>query len=371
MKCFNCKENAFDEDVVLCSSCSQVYHFFCVDLTEKNFRKLNKQNKTNFRCKSCKQLTDNLTPHSAGTVTRSELSTKTVAPSVISMNYETRAMSNSKQAAPSISPNSSDTYSVEENHKLLLETIQRKNDDMKQDIINFITQKFIDVENKIKNIQVVHDEILNSIKFMSDKYDDLNNKLIDMDTKTKKIIEVGNKISQQEKKIEKLEDALEDILRDKIKNNIEIRGLHESTNEKCTTLLKDIAEKVQCPIPEGEVITASRTQSKPGSIRPIIVELKTQEFKNRLIKALKTYNICKDRDNRLSTRDMALSGDKSFIFISEQLTKNGKFLIGITRKKAKELSYKFVWTRDGKIYVRKEEGASYKTIAREQDLSQL
>ncbi|KAL4718051.1 hypothetical protein ACJJTC_018528 [Scirpophaga incertulas] len=52
-------------------------------------------------------------------------------------------------------------------------------------------------------------------------------------------------------------------------------------------------------------------------------------------------------------------GDKKPVYVSEHLTPESKSLHAASRLKAKQLNYKFVWVRDGKVFVRKTESSSF------------
>jgi uncharacterized protein YcfL len=92
------------------------------------------------------------------------------------------------------------------------------------------------------------------------------------------------------------------------------------------------------------------------------IEIKNADQKNKLLAARKSRSI-------FST-DIGFE-IKQQIFINEQLTKSTYELL----KKAKELKiklkYKFVWTKNGIIYAKKEENSQIQLITNENDLTQL
>ncbi|KAL4719444.1 hypothetical protein ACJJTC_018443, partial [Scirpophaga incertulas] len=59
------------------------------------------------------------------------------------------------------------------------------------------------------------------------------------------------------------------------------------------------------------------------------------------------------------------------VFVVEHLSPVQKALHAAARFKARELNYKFVWIRGGKIFMRKTESSEYKLIKNTQDLSNL
>ncbi len=59
------------------------------------------------------------------------------------------------------------------------------------------------------------------------------------------------------------------------------------------------------------------------------------------------------------------------IFINESLTNRLKNLLRLTKLKKRELEYKYVWSRNGKIYLRKDDNANAVLINFATDLDKL
>ena len=59
------------------------------------------------------------------------------------------------------------------------------------------------------------------------------------------------------------------------------------------------------------------------------------------------------------------------LYINENLTQRRKRLFWLTKQKAKELGYSFIWTNNGQIYVRETEESEKMHIKFENDLDKL
>ena len=59
------------------------------------------------------------------------------------------------------------------------------------------------------------------------------------------------------------------------------------------------------------------------------------------------------------------------LYINENLTQRRKRLFWLTKQKAKELGYSFIWTNNGQIYVRETEEYEKMHIKFENDLDKL
>ena len=63
--------------------------------------------------------------------------------------------------------------------------------------------------------------------------------------------------------------------------------------------------------------------------------------------------------------------EKAKLFINENLTQARKRLLWQSKQAAKENGYAYVWTMNGKIYVRKNDNSHSNVISTEEDLKKL
>lgn len=137
------------------------------------------------------------------------------------------------------------------------------------------------------------------------------------------------------------------------RNNIEIHGVKQVANENLTHIIESIAVKLDLPPPKDQSVEAvHRLHSKEGKTAPILVRFSERNTRDMWIK------------KRVTLRSEG-------IYINENLTKLLKSLFWSTRTRAKEKQYKFVWVRNGKIFVRQKEGASVIRVESEKDLSKI
>lgn len=97
-------------------------------------------------------------------------------------------------------------------------------------------------------------------------------------------------------------------------------------------------------------VYSSRT-SRP---RTVIAKLRSPRCRDDLLAAVSKYN--RDHKNeKLNSSLIGIGGKKSAIFVGEHLTPERRSLYAAARLKSKEIGYKFVWVRNGKILMRKAE----------------
>ncbi|XP_071570293.1 uncharacterized protein [Temnothorax nylanderi] len=101
-----------------------------------------------------------------------------------------------------------------------------------------------------------------------------------------------------------------------------------------------------------------------GRKRSIIVALKSCEIRDYILKA-------KRGKPRLTVNDVFSTSIPGNIYVNELLPSLTYKLFRQTRVRARQLSFKHVWCRDGRIFVRKDQGLPPISITSEADLTEL
>ncbi|XP_037298997.1 uncharacterized protein LOC119190695 [Manduca sexta] len=166
-----------------------------------------------------------------------------------------------------------------------------------------------------------------------------------------------NKVKELEKGITGRLNILEQHQRE---CNLEMNGVPENRSENITKLIGILASKIECPISETDIVHASRVakiNKENDRPRTIIFKLRSRLLRDSLLAAVQTYNKHNPRE-KINSHHLGISGNCVPIYVSEHLSPTNKSLHAAVRLKAKELGYKFVWVRDGRIYARKDEFCS-------------
>ncbi|XP_013170068.1 PREDICTED: uncharacterized protein LOC106119568, partial [Papilio xuthus] len=136
-------------------------------------------------------------------------------------------------------------------------------------------------------------------------------------------------------------------------SNIEINGVPEHRTENIILAVNHLAKTVGEPLTDSDIVQATRVakvnkdNNKP---RAIVVKLRTPRVRDSLLAAVSRFNKKQPLD-KLSSQHLGISGDRKPVYVSEHLCPASKQLHAATRIMAKDLSYKFVWVRNGKIFV--------------------
>ncbi|GBP05252.1 hypothetical protein EVAR_76712_1 [Eumeta japonica] len=101
--------------------------------------------------------------------------------------------------------------------------------------------------------------------------------------------------------------------------------------------------------------------------RSILVRFSTPRLRDGFLAATISFNKERKRSkDKLNTGHIGFTGGPEGIYIVEHLTATVKELHAAVRKRAKELNYKLVWIRGGKLFMKKDE-SSERIVIRNHD----
>lgn len=145
-------------------------------------------------------------------------------------------------------------------------------------------------------------------------------------------------------------------------SNVEIQCVPENKQENVINTVVQLAKVIKCPISETQIHYCSRLAKLNNSSprpRSILVKFCSPRLRDEFLAATNKFNR-HNREDKLNTSHLGIGGNKKTpIYVAEHLTHENKCLHAAARSKAKELGYKFVWVRDGKIFMRKNEQSSH------------
>lgn len=193
-------------------------------------------------------------------------------------------------------------------------------------------------------------------------------------------------ITHLEETVAQLKLEIEERDQDMLMCDVEIAGYPEdgaSPTHAVLTVAKLLAVEVQerdivstlrmgAPPPTGEAAdggsvavhspSLDAAAARPSRPRPIAVRLARRDLRDALLAAARVRR-------RLAAPQTADDEPSvSFVYVNERLTRRNRQLFQKTRETAKRLAWKYVWTRDGKIFTRREHRGMRYRIRVEEDL---
>lgn len=204
-----------------------------------------------------------------------------------------------------------------------------------------------------------------SVTFCSDKVSDFEATLI----KLNDYIKLTDKLNEDNQKLRSevvmLNSRVNDLEQFSRLNNLEIIGVSEKKDENLYDIAKNIAKTVDFDIAEQtiEFIHRVQTRNSEGKPKNIIMKFTSRKIKEDFIIAAKS--------KRKANGGQSLKFRDDRIFINEHLTNENKMLFAKSRQFAKGNHYKFVWVRNGHIFLRKDERTKIILVENEETFSKL
>lgn len=183
------------------------------------------------------------------------------------------------------------------------------------------------------------------------------------------------KISENEKKIKSLEADKNDlqgelrrlsgrlISMEKISRdlNLELQGVPEHRGENALHLFKELCISIDTPMSDDDVRACRRVAKMNASSphpRNILISLASPRLRDNVLSAAHRFNKSNPK-NQLNCSHIGMTGDISRIYVKEHLSPETKQLHGAARKFKNDKNYKYVWVRNGQVYLRKADDTAH------------
>lgn len=323
MKCSSC-ESEFT-DGVQCQGCKRDFDFQCADIRENNYRRLGK-GRPAWRCKDCR------VPPSSSTVTLEAVMNEiqNIKIKLTPLELIVTDVKDLKSDLTKLSDSLKSLHTTTEKHGSLI----------------------ANMETRIKTLESQQScvpDLMTSIDFTSKEVEDLKNTIVSTQAESTKYKQLKDTLCDVQSRISGLQYELNTQHQHDRLLNIEITGVPESKGEILSNLLVKLAGIMNINIAPSDIDNINRVEPRqivPGRPRSIICKLRTRMLKDSLIAGIR-------KRRGLTSTDLGFSGTSSSIFVNEHLTVLNKNLLKTAREVAKEKGYKYVWTKNCRIFMRK------------------
>uniref|UniRef100_A0A2A4IUY8 Piwi domain-containing protein n=1 Tax=Heliothis virescens TaxID=7102 RepID=A0A2A4IUY8_HELVI len=193
---------------------------------------------------------------------------------------------------------------------------KRKHDEEETDVMSLIKDMFASFS---KEQEIRFQELKSSMDLMSNKYDEFLTKInaLELERKSDKAL------------IKDLEEKLEAVERKSRSTGVEIRNIPKHSMETKETLCQEIIQlgkMIDVSIDHSTIKDVYRLKSKDES-NPVIVDLTTVMLKDKVLKAVKSFNKTKTKGNKLNTTHLNPNYQAKPLYISETLTSKAQKVI--------------------------------------------
>ncbi|KAH9639648.1 hypothetical protein HF086_009101 [Spodoptera exigua] len=178
-----------------------------------------------------------------------------------------------------------------------------------------------------------------------------------------------------DKVLEDLRREMNDRDQDLLTNDVEVSNLPETKAENPVHLVKVIGRKLGVNFEDCDVVSAERvggrqlnvtssagpTESRP---RPLVVRFARRDLRDQLLSGARVRR-------GATTVDLDMPGPAQRFFVNERLTKINRQLFRRARDAASLHKWRFVWTKQGRIFARREPGDRAQRIRTNEDLCRI
>lgn len=238
-------------------------------------------------------------------------------------------------------------------------------------MLSKLNETMIEILNKkLQPINAKIDAMDDSMKFINRQYEDLLKENASSKETIKELqkenLEMTNNINSLKVRVDQLEQQAR-------ANNIEIQCLPEKKQENLLNIVSEISKVTGLVLENRDILHCTRVaklNSNNPRPRSIVVQLASPRLRDQFLASITNFNKS-NKDNKLNSEHLGYSGPKTAIFVTEHLSPTYRALHAAARNKAKELGYKFVWVRGGRIFMRKVQESEHIMVRNMDTLNKL
>lgn len=226
------------------------------------------------------------------------------------------------------------------------------------------------LETKTKEMFKEINAIKDSVSFINNQYEDLKYELQGKLTQIKELADDNDKLRST---VTDLNNRLNIIEQHTRMSNLEIQCLPEHKSENLPNIILQIGKVTGSNISDSDIHKCTRiAKLNPDSVRPrsVIVKFSCPRTRDKYLAAAIKFNKT-NKDEKLNTSHIGIGGEKKPIFIVDHLTPELKKIHASARLTAKKLNYKYVWIKNGRVFLRKMDNSEHIVVKNIEQLKNL
>lgn len=168
--------------------------------------------------------------------------------------------------------------------------------------------------------------------------------------------------SKHESTIAQLQKRLDQCEQYSRRSNLDIKGVVQAVGEDVTAVVCKIGAVIGEPIVADDIEVCHRVPTRDADKTNVIVQFRSRQKRDSVLE--------KARKSRLRNSQIGIN-DESPIFVNEHLCPALKRLLFLAGVRKRDYHWRYLWTRNGKIFARKNEGTDLVRIQSESDLNKI
>lgn len=223
------------------------------------------------------------------------------------------------------------------------------------------------VKNEVAAMRNDIKELRNTVTFCSDKITDFERRI----SKLHEVVKLANQVKMEndilKKEVTGLQSRLDNVEQNLRLNNVEITDIPEKKNENLIEIVRKVGEFVGVVVEPSAISSVSRVPTKIiNKPKNIVATFISKAKRDEMLSAVKV------KRNQLERKDgFRLDELSNRFYVNEHLTIRNKIVFKAARVMAREKGFKFVWTQNGNVLMRKNDTSRILHIQSEADLAKL
>lgn len=208
-------------------------------------------------------------------------------------------------------------------------------------------------EATLNNLYKLNTEMNVTLKFLSSQYDDFLRKITRIEKENKTLKKQNEELNTR---LETVENEINVQQQQRIKDYITIHGIPHKNNENLKAVIVETIKATQTNITEENILSCRRMNS-PNSTQKtsiIVAKLDNYDTKTKLQQNFKNNGPI-TMQQIIPTSNPAT--ENRLVYINDYLTNHTRQLYELAKELKKRHNFRYVWTKDGKVFIRKNENS--------------
>lgn len=245
---------------------------------------------------------------------------------------------------------------------------EKQNEDLQKMWQNWAS----DIKNEINHITSVTEGLVEEQKNQKSDLSNLKDRVSSTENALSSLSKLPKDMDEAKETIKVLQMENNNSKQYSMLNNVEISGVSYAAGENLTKIVHDISSFVGVVLTDNDIDVIHRVRRYPSkeknesSTRPpaIILRFTQRRKKDELLAAVRARR-------GLTTANIGLPGPAVSLYVSDHLTPTNKLLLKRARELKVSLGYSYIWVRDCKIFMRKNDKSRSILISDHIDLQKL
>lgn len=328
-----CGDNPDTDDYIQCLTCNKRYHVACISSSSRE----TESDPSTWECPLC-------------TIQRPKDGNNDNTPVRFNPNVTTTRPSKRQalQSPPASGASASEIRNILQEYTT--------------SVTSKIESLTLSISSELKSVKEEMTEMKYSMDFMNSKFESL---LKEHQQTKESLTTIQNENAVLKANMKELNARLNTLEQNARSINLEIQCVPEKKNENLFQLVTQLGSVINCNVKKEDIVNCTRiAKVNTNNTRPksIVTQFTNRKIRDEFLAASINFNRKRATKDKLNSSHLGFNGEVSPIYVVDHLSPANKALHAAARSAAKQKGYKYVWVRNGRIFMRKTDDSNYVLI---------